>query len=344
VSETSAGELRQEITAMKRKGMKSLILDLRFNPGGLLDQGVEVSDLFLDSKQEIVSTRGRARGSTKQFFDDARQAWPELPIVVLVNEGTASAAEIVAGALQDHDRAVVVGTPTFGKGLVQTLFPLGEGVALKLTTARWFTPSGRTIQRTVDNEEEQAEQAALEASDTILGEPDPSASDSAIRSRPVYRTGAGRIVRGGGGIVPDLVVRFDTLTDAERGFAQALGSNLPQYRDVLTGLALRHKSGKKITSETFTVTPEMRHQVFQQLKSKGVELTADEFNQGARLVEEQLGYEIARYVFGRPAEFTRRAADDKQMQTALELLRQAQTPKELLGLAVAGRQPDQARN
>ncbi len=344
VSETSAGELRQEITAMKRKGMKSLILDLRFNPGGLLDQGVEVSDLFLDSKQEIVSTRGRARGSTKQFFDDARQAWPELPIVVLVNEGTASAAEIVAGALQDHDRAVVVGTPTFGKGLVQTLFPLGEGVALKLTTARWFTPSGRTIQRTVESEEEQVEQAALEASDTMLGEPDPSASDSAIRSRPVYRTGAGRIVRGGGGIVPDLVVRFDTLTDAEREFAQALGSNLPQYRDVLTGLALQQKSGKKITSETFSVTPEMRQQVFQQLKSKGVELTAKEFNQGARLIDEQLGYEIARYVFGRPAEFKRRAADDKQMQTALGLLRQAQTPKELLGLAIAGRQPDQARN
>ena len=121
--------------------MKSLILDLRLNPGGLLDQGVKVADLFLDSKQEIVSTRGRARGSTKQFYDAARQTWPELPIVVLVNDGTASAAEIIAGALQDHDRAVVIGTPTFGKGLVQTLFPLGEGVALKLTTARWYTPA-----------------------------------------------------------------------------------------------------------------------------------------------------------------------------------------------------------
>ena len=172
VSETSAGELRQEIAAMKRRGMKSMVLDLRFNPGGLLDQGVEVSDLFLDAKQEIVSTRGRARGSTKQFYDDARQTWPELPIVVLVNEGTASAAEIIAGALQDHDRAVVVGTPTFGKGLVQTLFPLGEGVALKLTTARWFTPSGRTIQRTVGSEEEQAEVAIAEASDTVPGAPE----------------------------------------------------------------------------------------------------------------------------------------------------------------------------
>jgi carboxyl-terminal processing protease len=344
VSETSAGELRQEITAMKRKGMKSLILDLRFNPGGLLDQGVAVSDLFLDSKQEIVSTRGRARGSTKQFFDDARQTWPELPIVILVNEGSASAAEIIAGALQDHDRAVLVGTPTFGKGLVQTLFPLGEGVALKLTTARWFTPSGRTIQRTVESEEEQLEQAALEATDTVLGEPNPSASDSAIRARPVYRTGAGRIVRGGGGIVPDIVIRSDTLTEDEREFAKALGTNLPQYRDVLTGFALEQKTTKKISSEAFTVTPEMRQRVFQRLQEKGVKLKPEEFDQGARLIDEQLGYEIARYVFGRPAEVRRRVGDDRQVQTALGLLRQAQSPKELLGLAVAARPAEPPQN
>jgi carboxyl-terminal processing protease len=344
VSETSAGELRSEITAMKRKGMKSMILDLRFNPGGLLDQGVEVADLFLDTKQEIVSTRGRARGATKQFFDDARQSWPDLPIVVLVNEGSASAAEIIAGALQDHDRAVVVGTPTFGKGLVQTLFPLGEGVALKLTTARWFTPSGRTIQRTADSEEDQAEQAALEASDTVAGEPIPSASDSAIRARPIYRTTAGRVVRGGGGIVPDLVVRFDTLTDGERDFVKALGSHTPQYRDVLTGIALEQKSTKAITTETFSVTSQLRQRLFQRLKEKGVELTPDEFGKGGRLVDQQLSYEIARYVFGKNAEFRRRASDDRQVQTALELLRRAQTPKELMGLAVAGKRPESARN
>ena len=340
VSETSAGELRQEIASMKRRGMKSMLLDLRSNPGGLLDQGVEVSDLFLDAKQEIVSTRGRARGSTKQFYDDARQTWPELPIVVLVNEGTASAAEIIAGALQDHDRAVVVGTPSFGKGLVQTLFPLGEGVALKLTTARWFTPSGRTIQRTVESEEEQAEVATAEAGDTVPGAPEPAATDSAIRELPVFRTTAGRVVRGGGGIVPDMVVRLDSLNNEEREFAKALGSNLPQYRDVLTSFALEQKSAKKVTSETFTVTPDMRQRVFQRLKEKGVELTPAEFALGGRLVDEQLGYEIARYVFGRPAEFRRRAADDRQVQTALDLLRHAQSPKELLGLAVAGKRSE----
>jgi carboxyl-terminal processing protease len=334
VSETSAEELRQEIAGMKTRGMKSLILDLRGNPGGLLDQGVKVADLFLDNRQEIVSTRGRARGSTKEFFDEARQAWPDLPIVVLVNDGTASAAEIIAGALQDHDRAVVVGAPTFGKGLVQTLFPLGEGVALKLTTARWFTPSGRTIQRIAKDEEDQAIQAAQAiVSDTVLGAPDKESTDSALKERPIFHTDAGRVVRGGGGIVPDLVIRPDTLTGAEREFAKALGNGLPQYRDALTTIALEAKKVSSIKSETFKVTPAMRQQVFARLLAKDVKITPEVFNGAGALINEQLGDEITRYVFGRPAEFRRRAARDLQMQTAMGLLRKAQTPKQLLGLA-----------
>jgi carboxyl-terminal processing protease len=344
VSETSADELRQEITAMKGKGMKSLILDLRFNPGGLLDQGVKVADLFLDAKQEIVATRGRARGSTKEFYDEARQAWPDLPIIVLVNDGTASAAEIIAGALQDHDRAVVVGAPTFGKGLVQTLFPLAEGVALKLTTARWYTPSGRTIQRIAKNEEDQAQEAAMAASDTVLGQPDKEHSDSALKTRPIFHTDAGRVVRGGGGIVPDLVVRPDSLTDSEKEFAKALGTNLPLYRDALTSFALESKKSHRVPNEGFKVTPEMRQQVYDRLRAKGVKLTQAEFNGAGSLIDEQLGYEMTRYVFGRPAEFRRKAQDDKQMQTALGLLRKAQSPKELLSLAAATRSPLTAQN
>ena len=334
VSETSAEELRQEISSMKSKGMKSLIMDLRGNPGGLLDQGVKVADLFLDARQEIVATRGRARGSTKEFFDEARQVWPDLPIVVLVNDGTASAAEIIAGALQDHDRAVVVGAPTFGKGLVQTLFPLGEGVALKLTTARWFTPSGRTIQRIAKNEEDQATQAAMAViADTVLGAPDKESTDSALKERPIFHTDAGRVVRGGGGIVPDLVVRLDTLTAPEREFAKALGNALPQYRDALTSIALEAKKNHGVTTEAFKVTPEMRQQVYNRLRARDIQMTPAVFQGASNLIDEQLGYEITRYVFGRPAEFRRRAANDQQMQTALGLLRKAQTPKDLLSQA-----------
>jgi hypothetical protein len=113
---------------------------------------------------------------------------------------------------------------------------------------------------------------------------------------------------------------------------------------VMTGLALEQKRAKLIPSENFTVTPQMRQQVYERLKQKGVDLTADEFNQGGTLVDKQLGFEIARYVFGRPAEFRRRAAEDRQVQAALDLLRQAQSPKELLGLAVAGGRPEPAKN
>ena len=335
VSETSAHELRDEITALRGKGMKSLVLDLRLNPGGLLDQGVKVTELFLDRGQEIVSTRGRARGASKNFLDEQKQLWPDLPIVVLVNEGTASAAEIIAGALQDHDRAVVVGSPSFGKGLVQTLFPLGEGVALKLTTARWFTPSGRTIQREAKDEEELFEiaQAAIDSA------PDPALSDSAIRERPVFRTDGGRVVRGGGGIVPDIVIRPDTLSTAEREFGRALGSNVPAYRDAITSYALELKRSRGVALEAFQVTPAMRQEVYQRLRGKNVDISPAVFEGARTLIDEQLGYEVARYVFGRQAEFRRRSRDDTQLQTAFGLLRKAQTPRELMGVAMSSSAP-----
>ena len=341
VAESSTQELRREISALLGKGMKSLILDLRGNPGGLLDQGVKVADLFLDSQQEIVSTRGRARGATKQFTDQARQEWPSLPIVVLDNDGTASAAEIISGALQDHDRAVVVGVPTFGKGLVQTLFPFSENTALKLTTGRWYTPSGRTIQRKVRSEEDQASVAAADAAHK------PTDSTAADSARPIYHTDSGRLVRGGGGIVPDLIVRQDSLTDQERAFATALASKFTEYRDAITATALQVKTDKGVSSESFAVTPAMRAEVLRRLRGKGVEITPELFAKAGTLIDEQLGYEIARYVFGRPAEFRRRAHDDRQMQVALDLLGRAQTPKDLLSVAMtqaASTAPSASRN
>ena len=341
VQETSAQELKDEIVAMRGKGMKALVLDLRNNPGGLLDQGIKVSDLFLDPGQEVVSTRGRARGSTRQFYDEEKQLDPTLPIVVLVSEGTASAAEIIAGALQDHDRALIVGTPTFGKGLVQTLYPLGQETALKLTTARWFTPSGRTIQRKADSEQDQVLQAIAEGNPQAPGDSS-AAADSAMKARPIFHTDDGRIVRGGGGIVPDLIIRPDTLTASEREFIKGLGDKAQAYRDVLTTYALDVKRDKTVKSESYQVTPQMRQQVYERLKAKGVTMSPAAFQAGASLIDQQLSYEISRYVFGRPAEFRRRAQDDPQVQMAINLLRKAQSPKQLLTLASAAPAPGAA--
>src|SRR6185437_6119749 len=146
VRENCAAELEQEVAALMGQGMKSLLIDLRSDPGGLRDEAVQVADIFLDPRQDILVSRGRAPGDNHRWSDAGPQRWRGLPVVVLVNRGTASAAEIIAGALQDHDRALVVGDTTYGKGIVQTLFPLGAEVALRITTARWFTPSGRSIQ------------------------------------------------------------------------------------------------------------------------------------------------------------------------------------------------------
>ncbi|HET9916190.1 MAG TPA: S41 family peptidase [Candidatus Binatia bacterium] len=136
-----------EKLAAEKSGLKGLVLDLRNNPGGLLNQAVRVSDLFLDSGL-IVYTDGRIESQKQKFFAQKEGTWMEFPVVVLVNGGSASASEIVAGALQDHKRAVVLGTKTFGKGSVQTILPLDDNSALRLTTARYFTPKGRSIQAT----------------------------------------------------------------------------------------------------------------------------------------------------------------------------------------------------
>ncbi len=326
VSETSADELTQAVGDLVKKGMKSMILDLRANPGGLLDQGVAVSELFLDPGQEVVATRGRAPNSTRIYRDGKPQPWPQLPVVVLVNGGTASAAEIISGALQDHDRAVVVGTPTFGKGLVQSLWQLTPETALKLTTARWYTPSGRTIQRKSKSEEDQLAQA--EAAE--LGR-DTTKLDSAL----VFHTDHGRTVLGGGGIRPDLFVTPDTFTLAERGFMKAVGNKIPVFRDVLSSYALELKGTGKITSPTFSVTDPMVNEVLRRMRARGVGVP-DSVATGARgLIAQELGYETARYVFGRPAEVRRRMDEDRQVQSALALARRAKSPQDLLAIATA---------
>jgi carboxyl-terminal processing protease len=326
VATSSAQEVSDAITRLQGQGLKSLILDLRGNPGGLLDQGVAVSDLFLERGAEIVATRGRAPGANESHFDRQAQRWPNLPIVVLVNAGSASAAEIIAGALQDHDRALVVGTPTFGKGLVQSFWRLTPETGLKLTTARWFTPSGRTIQRRFETEDEHDAQviAAARGQDT-----------TAVDSTEVFKTSGGRTVYGGGGIRPDLLVLADTFTTGERAFMKGIGGQIPVYRDVISTYALEMKARGTLTDPSFTVGAPMVDEVLRRLAAKNVPIDREAAAGARSLIAQDLSYEAARYVFGRDAEFRRRMGDDRQIQEALRLARRARTPQELLTLAGA---------
>lgn len=325
ISENTADELAHAVDSLRQRGAKALILDLRGNPGGLLDQGVEVSDLFLNPGDVVVETRGRAPQSTEKYSADHKERWPGMPVVVLVDGGTASAAEIIAGALQDHDRALLLGTSTFGKGLVQTLYPLNGREFLKMTTGRWYTPSGRSIQRPMHDImlEEETGQAPVDTAAAVKD------------TTEVYHTSAGRVVRGGGGIHPDIVERADTLTDGEKAFGRALGSKIPAYRDVLTSYALRLKAQEAVKRPGFSVTPAMLAELQRRLRQRGVSVPDSVWSGARQLLDEQLGYEITRYVFGRPAEFARRLSDDVEVKEAVGLLQHAHTPQELLALAPA---------
>ncbi len=202
----AGNQLRESLEELKRQGMTGLILDLRGNPGGLLPEAVSVAENLLETGQSIVATRGRNPEANDDKFAVEPSVIGDIPLVLLVDGGSASASEIVAGAVQDHDRGVIVGKSTFGKGLVQRVYPLTHNRSLKITTAKYFTPSGRLIQK-VDYFDHD--------SDIIIGAPTPSEVPT---DNGLYRTDNGRPVEGGGGIIPDVEV--------DREFSEHWGDDL----------------------------------------------------------------------------------------------------------------------
>jgi carboxyl-terminal processing protease len=277
--------------------------------------------LFLNPGQRIVSMRGRTPDVTQTFDDRAPQVWPDLPVAVLVDTNTASAAEIVAGALQDHDRAVVLGAPTYGKGSAQNVFRVGNGGAVKLTTALWYTPSGRSINRKHATPD------------------DDSAAKIAKRPPPTYKTDAGRTVLGGGGISPDVMLPKASTSAADSLFQRALGKQIPQFRDALTDYALSLAGTHTVTAVDFTVTPAMRGELLRRMRTRGITLDASVSEASTPLLDRLLGYEIARYVFGEQAESARRLRDDAAVAAAVQFVSGAATQQELLRRAAAAPRP-----
>lgn len=319
-SDSTDREVTRAVNALVAKGAKSVILDLRSNPGGLLEQGTRVADLFLDKGQRIVSLRGRTPEANRGYTDSSAQKWPTLPLTVLVNNRSASAAEVVAGALQDHDRAVIVGEPTYGKGSAQTIIPLGDAGGLKITTSRWYTPSGRSISRKLDRDD----------------------SEPTSDSKAKYRTDAGRVVYDGGGITPDVLESDSAYSATARMLQGALGRNVGIFRDALTDYALSLKVGKSVSSPQFEVTPAMLDEVWRRMVARGVVMDRGVYDESASVVKLLLSYDIARYVFGPDAEFRRRVASDHAIATALNLATGAANQRALLDRAMT-RQAQQRR-
>ena len=313
-SDSAAPELRREIDSLRGVGMKSLLFDLRGDPGGLLDQGVAVSELFLDVGQDIVSMRGRTSEVTRDYRDKAPQPWPDLILGVLVDSLSASASEIVAGALQDHDRAVIVGTTTYGKGSAQTVFGVPGG-GLKLTIAKWFTPSGRSINRAHGP-------AAI----------DP---DSAKKKTPAqeFKTDRGRVVVGGGGIRPDVIVADSAAGVAALALTRALGTRASDFRDVITGYALSLKGTGAVSGPDFSVTSAMRAELMRRLAERKISLDSATVRTTASIVDRYLVQQIERYLFGTKAEFSRTLRDDKMVGRAVDILGKSKTQQDAIDRA-----------
>ncbi|MDP9349260.1 MAG: S41 family peptidase [Gemmatimonadota bacterium] len=337
---TSSEEVAQTVAKLRRQGMKKLVLDLRENPGGLLEQGVRVSDLFLPRGKAVVETRGRDPRENITARATSPELFPDVPMVVLVDAYSASAAEIVAGALQDHDRALVVGATTYGKGSVQDLVPLSGGNFLKITSAKWYTPVGRSIQK--DRKPGEEPDPLLEDGPVDeTGTPIEATKDTVTR-KP-YRTGGGRIVYGGGGIVPDVILLPDTATAAEKEFFRAAGKNASKFNDVLFRYVVEYVRTHPNLQPSFAVTPEMRRELFNRLTAAKVGVTLEQYEGARSYIERRLGEEIAQQKFGPTVAAQRAHLHDRQVMGALDLLRRSESQAALFQAAqtyraaVAGR-------
>lgn len=303
VSRVASREVRGAMDSLFGLGAQKLILDLRLNGGGLLQEGKEVTDLFLGPGKLIVLTRGRIPGSEQDFVAETEDRYADYPMVVLVDRGSASAAEIVAGALQDWERAVIVGDTTFGKGSVQTIHPLGSEIAMKLTTAYWYTPSGRCINK------------PQEKSGVVL-------RDTVKDVRKTYRTlgSLRRSLYGGGGVAPDIYIAPEKIT----GLAARVLRSI--FFDFATEYANRHPNLKMPFKADETILEEFK----QYLRKKKIEFTDTEFDSGKEFIAEIIEIEIGGKLEGLHGEYEIRLRRDPYVKRAIEILKPARSTEEIL--------------
>jgi carboxyl-terminal processing protease len=316
-AQTTGDELEKAISKLQGEGMRSLLVDLRSNSGGLLSQAVDVVDQLVPDNKRLVYTRGRIPSANADYYSTNRPGkWTEGPLVVLVDHGSASASEIVSGAIQDLDRGLVVGINTFGKGLVQNQMNLSEGKLL-LTIARYYTPSGRGIQRDYTKFGDQSEYLEDAYKEDVP-------TDSALAARPKFRTGAGRTVYGGGGIYPDVVIKDPpNLTRPEVEFiTKRVGF------EYVTHTYLHNHAAQKFTPQSFDPRFKLSDAEWKSLRdaldAKKVTMNDSTWAAEKDFMLHQVRAELASAQFGSLERYKIAVEDDAQLNAALDLFPRAQ--------------------
>ncbi|MDH7516428.1 MAG: S41 family peptidase [Bacteroidota bacterium] len=319
---TNARELRA-------KGMRKMILDLRGNPGGYLEQAFRMANEFLAKGQMVVYTKGRRPEFEENYVATGTGELQDIPLIILVARSSASASEIVAGAVQDHDRGLIVGETTFGKGLVQRQFDLSDGSAFRLTTARYYTPSGRIIQRPYDGKSDEEYYRAVSAEQLDFEGENIShtveTSQKADTSRPRYRTDGGRIVLGGGGITPDYIVRAGFLSEYTAKMRARIFEFVSGFMDK-NGPALREKYGKNGVlrfTEEFAVDKPLLDAFIAFGESKGVAFNKEQYEKDQEYIKALVKASIARQLFGNEGYFRALLKADTQFRAACTLFPEA---------------------
>ena len=322
-SKTTEEELHNALRDLESQGMKALVLDLRTNPGGLLQAATGVAELFLDKDKLIVYTKGRYVQNNQKYYAGQARKHTGYPIVVMINGASASASEIVAGALQDWDAALVVGQTSFGKATVQTVFELSDTQAVKLTTARYYTPSGRSIHK--EEKPEKSERLAGHGypgpdEDGESSDESPPAQADAETALPVFKTSGGRNVYGGGGIAPDLEFEPQMLGELERRM---------ERDGLFFSFAVDYSMKHKVTQD-FDVTEEVLRSFKDLLGEREFEYEEQDLSgRSLEYVKKAILREVISKNFGRKAMYRVLLERDSELQKVLEICREAPTLDEM---------------
>ena len=307
---STSQEVLEAVESLREEGMTRLIFDLRTNSGGYLEQAVNVADLFITSPDTLVYTAGRKTEMSEVFIASSKRGYEDFAVIVLINRWSASASEIVAGAIQDLDRGLVVGETSFGKGLVQRQWPLKDGSALRVTIARYYTPSGRLIQRPYDN-------GTREYYGNLGKEDREELLDSLRIGKPKYKTKRGREVYGGGGISPDVYVpisKYTTTTVRMGGHPKRFTFNWGT--DYAKG---RKTDWKDLVdfNRDFQVSADLVEDFLTYVKDQDVDFEREELDKDMGYLKSVLKAEVAGAVWGKSAYYQMFVSNDPQVTAAL---------------------------